>query len=203
MRIYISRDVIFDEIVFLFQSLHPNARALLKSEILLLPQILLNPSHTGARVLDHDHMINSSNNPAEFAFSELSVLGNQEEQDESIDQLCVEDPGSNPEVDLRQPVTVDTSDHARITSPAASRSESRGAGPSAAGGASPGATKEVKGSITARSGASSGSVDVPGIPAPELVASRVERPQTLVAKQHQETKGVTLWLCELWFVCFR
>jgi hypothetical protein len=36
-RIYISRDVVFDENVFLFASLHPNAGALLKQEILLLP----------------------------------------------------------------------------------------------------------------------------------------------------------------------
>jgi hypothetical protein len=36
-RIYISRDVVFDENVFPFASLHPNAGALLKQEILLLP----------------------------------------------------------------------------------------------------------------------------------------------------------------------
>jgi histone deacetylase 1/2 len=36
-RIYISRDVVFDENVFPFASLHPNAGALLKKEILLLP----------------------------------------------------------------------------------------------------------------------------------------------------------------------
>ncbi|KAK1595157.1 hypothetical protein QYE76_048231 [Lolium multiflorum] len=36
-RVYISRDVVFDENVFPFQELHPNAGALLKKEILLLP----------------------------------------------------------------------------------------------------------------------------------------------------------------------
>jgi hypothetical protein len=36
-RIYISRDVVFDENFFPFDSLHPNAGALLKKEILLLP----------------------------------------------------------------------------------------------------------------------------------------------------------------------
>jgi hypothetical protein len=36
-RIYISRDVVFDETVFPFEHLHPNAGALLKKEILLLP----------------------------------------------------------------------------------------------------------------------------------------------------------------------
>ena len=37
-RVYISRDVVFDESVFPFESLHPNAGALLRKEILLLPE---------------------------------------------------------------------------------------------------------------------------------------------------------------------
>jgi hypothetical protein len=36
-RVYISRDVVFYENVFPFASLHPNAGALLRKEILLLP----------------------------------------------------------------------------------------------------------------------------------------------------------------------
>jgi hypothetical protein len=39
-RVYISRDVVFDETVFPFASLHPNAGALLRKEILLLPEAL-------------------------------------------------------------------------------------------------------------------------------------------------------------------
>jgi predicted nucleotide-binding protein (sugar kinase/HSP70/actin superfamily) len=35
--VYISRDIVFDENVFPFASLHTNAGALLKKEILLLP----------------------------------------------------------------------------------------------------------------------------------------------------------------------
>jgi hypothetical protein len=35
-RVYISRDVVFDENVFPFHGLHPNAGALLKHQILLL-----------------------------------------------------------------------------------------------------------------------------------------------------------------------
>jgi hypothetical protein len=42
-RVYISRDVVFDEIVFPFSELHPNAGACLRGEILLLPPDLLNP----------------------------------------------------------------------------------------------------------------------------------------------------------------
>lgn len=36
-RVYISRDVVFDESIFPFSDLHPNAGALLRKEILLLP----------------------------------------------------------------------------------------------------------------------------------------------------------------------
>lgn len=43
-RVYISRDVVFDERVFLFSQLHPNAGARLRAELSLLPDILLNPS---------------------------------------------------------------------------------------------------------------------------------------------------------------
>jgi histone deacetylase 1/2 len=43
-RIYISRDVVFDEHVFPFAQLHPNAGALLRAELAVLPYILLNSS---------------------------------------------------------------------------------------------------------------------------------------------------------------
>lgn len=43
-RIYVSRDVIFDEHVFPFAALSPNAGARLRSELALLPDILKNPS---------------------------------------------------------------------------------------------------------------------------------------------------------------
>jgi hypothetical protein len=36
-RIYISRDVVFDETLFPFSKLHPNAGTHLRSEVLLLP----------------------------------------------------------------------------------------------------------------------------------------------------------------------
>jgi hypothetical protein len=41
-RVYISRDVVFDETVFPFASLHSNAGARLRQEILLLPESLQN-----------------------------------------------------------------------------------------------------------------------------------------------------------------
>jgi hypothetical protein len=51
-RVYISRDVVFDENVFPFAALHPNAGALLKKEILLLPT---SPPSESAQNID-DHM---------------------------------------------------------------------------------------------------------------------------------------------------
>jgi hypothetical protein len=47
-RVYISRDVVFDEHVFPFASLHPNAGARLWAEIHLLPEVLLNPGNVHA-----------------------------------------------------------------------------------------------------------------------------------------------------------
>jgi len=60
-RVYISRDVVFDESVFPFEKLHPNAGARLHQEILLLPNHLLSGSDHGGQHTD-DHMINSSSN---------------------------------------------------------------------------------------------------------------------------------------------
>jgi len=50
-RVYISWDVVFDESVFPFQSLHPNAGARLRQEILLLPNHLLPISDQGENIL--------------------------------------------------------------------------------------------------------------------------------------------------------
>jgi hypothetical protein len=43
-RVYISRDVVFDETIFPFSVLHPNAGARLRKEVELLPDVLKNPS---------------------------------------------------------------------------------------------------------------------------------------------------------------
>jgi hypothetical protein len=45
-RMYISRDVVFDEQMFPFSRLHPNAGARLRSELSVLPDVLLNPTAT-------------------------------------------------------------------------------------------------------------------------------------------------------------
>ena len=67
-RVYISRDVIFDENVFPFASLHPNAGARLRAEILLLPETLLNPSGIGELQMS-DHVLNSH-----YLFMHLIIL---------------------------------------------------------------------------------------------------------------------------------
>jgi hypothetical protein len=62
-RVYISRDVVFDEAVFSFKLLHPNAGALLRQEILLLPPTLLN-TEQGDEFIDDINMTNVPTNPA-------------------------------------------------------------------------------------------------------------------------------------------
>lgn len=49
-RIYISRDVVFDETVFPFADLHPNVGSLLHSEISLLPPTLFSQSSVGSEI---------------------------------------------------------------------------------------------------------------------------------------------------------
>jgi hypothetical protein len=53
-RIYISHDVVFDENIFPFESLHPNAGARLRAEILLLPSFLSSTT-TPEGVYIHDN----------------------------------------------------------------------------------------------------------------------------------------------------
>lgn len=61
-RVYISRDVVFDETLFPFAQLHPNAGAHLRAEISLLDPAFINTttSDQGGEQLD-DHMFNSPN----------------------------------------------------------------------------------------------------------------------------------------------
>lgn len=60
-RVYISRDVVFDESVFPFASLHSNARAKLRAELQVLPDVLRNPSISFRDALIHDQHVNSPN----------------------------------------------------------------------------------------------------------------------------------------------
>ena len=57
-RVYVSRDVVFDENVFSFASLDPNAGAFLRREILLLPSTLF--PHTNGDMNNDDLMTNDA-----------------------------------------------------------------------------------------------------------------------------------------------
>ena len=72
-RIYISRDVVFDDNIFPFAELHPNAGARLRDEILLLPTDLFNPASSMLRgtTLHSIDVVNSSINfPENFDSAE-------------------------------------------------------------------------------------------------------------------------------------
>src|SRR4051812_45289687 len=62
-RVYISRDVVFDEHVFPFASLHSNAGAQLRKELILLPSHLLPStfSHPARGEDDHADQMSLSN----------------------------------------------------------------------------------------------------------------------------------------------
>ena len=60
-RVYISCDVVFDETKFPFADLHPNAGALLRKEILLLPSHLSGYDQGGITNCD-DHMLTNPTN---------------------------------------------------------------------------------------------------------------------------------------------
>jgi hypothetical protein len=59
-RIYVSRDVVFDEAVFPFKDLHPNAGALLRKEIILLDKTLYNVEQ-GDEIVDDSTLTNPTN----------------------------------------------------------------------------------------------------------------------------------------------
>jgi hypothetical protein len=60
-RIYISRDVVFDETVFPFSTLHPNAGARLRLEISLLPPSLIDPALIWGSTVDVTNLPKSTN----------------------------------------------------------------------------------------------------------------------------------------------
>jgi hypothetical protein len=73
-RIYISRDVVFDEHVYPFASLCPNAGTRLHAELKLLPDILLNPSSNFGDALLHDkHLVSPSSTDAVHSSYETGV----------------------------------------------------------------------------------------------------------------------------------
>jgi len=76
-RIYISRDIVFDEQVFPFHFLHPNAGMQFRAEIALLPPSLLPPSSTfgDAILLDQNSPDTVSTNPSSTSPASLVPTG--------------------------------------------------------------------------------------------------------------------------------
>jgi histone deacetylase 1/2 len=62
-RVYISRDVVFDENLFPFSTLHPNAGARLRAEISLLPNSLRDSTSTGDDNANRSDASSTNNNP--------------------------------------------------------------------------------------------------------------------------------------------
>jgi histone deacetylase 1/2 len=130
-RVYISRDVVFDENVFPFASLHPNAGALLRKELLLLPNHLVS-SHGGPN--NDDHMPNNCSPMP--AVSSLQIIGeNSEEIDANSSQNSAEtgsyhmpeadESGADPDDDLLHRSGADSgADHSPTASSAGPTEES-------------------------------------------------------------------------------
>lgn len=74
-RVYISRDIVFDESVFPFSALHPNAGAQLRAEILLLPDSLKNSTSFGDANLHDQHDTNPASNMSPSSARSLEDAG--------------------------------------------------------------------------------------------------------------------------------
>jgi hypothetical protein len=86
-RVYISRDVVFDESLFPFEKLHQNVGARLRKEILILPEHLRNPDCGGVDCIDSNVTKNYTNNISPSVSRE--ILDQDDVQDEDT-----EDPGA-------------------------------------------------------------------------------------------------------------
>lgn len=102
-RVYISRDVIFDETEFPFSKLHANAGARLRAEIALLPTHLLNSPIISTGM---EHM----GDPGVSSPDQTNIFGeNLEENGAGNHDLGEEAAGDDPEDDLAQTTTEPTS----------------------------------------------------------------------------------------------
>ena len=101
-RVYISRDVVFDEGVFPFASLHPNAGSRLRQELLLLLPDLVSPTsnHGGVDNIDNNMPIVPITNPPQ-------VMPETENMDYS--QNFSEHSTSNEETENEREVTENSS----------------------------------------------------------------------------------------------
>lgn len=86
-RVYVSLDVIFDESVFPFQSLHENAGRCLSAEIDLLPQSLLNLNTFGNGVAQSTGHVTNLPNDTNNSVEETSVFQENTTSDMDVSPL--------------------------------------------------------------------------------------------------------------------
>jgi hypothetical protein len=151
-RVYISRDVVFDEAMFPFEKLNANAGRRIQNEINFLHPTLVNP-YTRGDYTD-DYVPNSPNNPAVFG-EEIDLVQGTEQIDQEVhgDTDIQEDSGAAAtEPALHLPTA---------TEPAVSVSED-----------------VSRGRISTRSATESSSDSMPAAPAGEPGCSAENRPAT-------------------------
>jgi hypothetical protein len=84
-RVYISRDVVFDEEVFPFATLHDNAGARLRHEISLLPEHLLGSHHGGVDSIDQYYANNTDGVASDVIHVHDESGDEEEESEENLD----------------------------------------------------------------------------------------------------------------------
>jgi hypothetical protein len=110
--VYVSHDVIFDETVFHFASLHPNAGAQLKAEILLLHPTLRNAQGEGC--VDAPNMSNSANSAPESYAETCTHHGSSnnvenEEAEMPTDPVAADNLGARSSVDATPDAATESS----------------------------------------------------------------------------------------------
>jgi hypothetical protein len=103
----VSRDVIFDEDVFPFASVHKNAGARLRHEISLLPEHLLSSHHGGVGGIDH-YFANANPNDSESDVANLQEAAG-DEQEEVEEDLAANRASSAAQMSSSSPAENDKS----------------------------------------------------------------------------------------------
>jgi len=153
-RLYISRDVIFDENIFPFVDLHPNAGAQLRKDFILLPDNL----YVGDVTCTAPNITNASNDSCEGTGSDFA---DQQEANLGPDMVgsgvATNNPGAGSQDDFLAPIDLNPG----VDSPAVTP-------------ASPGLTRGGAGSAPAPAGASA----APTAPTPASVSPPASPPRS-------------------------
>lgn len=95
-RIYISRDIIFDESIFLFAQLHPNASAQLKKELIMLPSHLLNSGGVDCVVPNVTNVLDDSYGPQDQTRGDPVQNNGETKHIEQADHSNIEETAGDP-----------------------------------------------------------------------------------------------------------